>query len=94
MGRNMTVKKKSGHKPPVTMTRARIDSLKREISWNTIVLFMACCMDEMGWTDEEVESFSVRLERYMAAAESHVLTYNKIARIVSDSIGVDVRVWM
>lgn len=93
MGKNMTAKKKSKHKPPVTMTRAKIESLKREISWNTLILFMACCMDEMDWTDEEVQDFSIRLHRYMDAAESHLLTYNKIAKIVSDTIGVDVRIW-
>lgn len=93
MGRGMTAKKKSGHKPPVTMTRARIDSLKHEISWNTCVVFMACCMDEMGWTEDEARSFSTRLERYMDAGDSHLVTYNKMARIVRETIGVDVRVW-
>lgn len=93
MGKNMKAKKKSGHKQPVTMTRARVDPLKKEITWNTCVLFLACCMDEMDWTDKEVTDFSVRLQRYMDAAESHLITYNRIADIIRENIGVDVRMW-
>lgn len=92
MGRGMTAKKKSGHKAPFTMTRAKVISLKQQVTWQTCVVFLACGMDELDWTEDDITDFSTRLERYMNAAESHIITYSKISKILKERLGIDIRV--
>lgn len=78
-------------KKPVTMTQAKINKLKEDITWKTLVMFIACAMDEFEWDIEEVERFSVRLNRYMEAVDSHLISVYKVAQIVEEVTGMTIR---
>lgn len=78
-------------KKPITLTRAKIEKLKEEVTWDVMVLFVATCMDEFGWTDDDVEAFAVRLERYAGAVNDHLITIEHVRRIIKDTIGTVIR---
>lgn len=78
-------------KKPVTMTQAKVNKLKQDITWKTLVMFIACAMDEMDWGMEEVEQFAVRLNRYMNAVDEHLISVHKVAQIVENITGMTIR---
>lgn len=88
MGKGMTAKKKSRHKRPITVTRAFVEKTKREISLDTLSIMVACCMDEMGWTDKEVADYSARFGRYQNAVDQHLITVAKVREIIDENINV------
>ena len=78
-------------KKPVMMTQAKINKLKQDITWKTLVMFIACAMDEMDWGIEQVEEFSVRLNRYMSAVDEHLISVYKVAKIVEEVTGMTIK---
>ena len=78
-------------KKPVTMTQAKINKLKEDITWKTLVMFIACAMDEFDWGIDEVERFSVRLNRYMEAVDQHLISVYKVAQIVEEVTGMTIK---
>ena len=81
----------SKEKKPVMMTQAKIRKLKEDITWKTLVMFIACAMDEFDWGIDEVTDFSVRLNRYMEAVDTHLLSIHKVAEIVEEVTGMTIR---
>ncbi len=75
----------------VTMTSAKINKMKQDITWKTLVMFIACAMDEFDWGMEEVEQFSVRLDRYMSAVDEHLISVYKVAQIVEEQTGMTIK---
>ena len=71
-----------------TITPRQLKALKKKISYEMMVLFVACCMDEFGWTDEDVMDFSVRWNRYYDAVDTHTLSIKKVAEIVTNITGM------
>lgn len=78
-------------KKPVMMTQAKVNKLKQDITWKTLVMFIACAMDEMDWGMEEVEQFAIRLDRYMRAVDEHLLSVHKVAAIVEEVTGMSIK---
>lgn len=78
-------------KKPLTITRKQLEQIKSEITWDVMVLFIATCMDEFDWTEEDVEAFAVRLDRYAGAVNEHLITINKVRAIIKDTIGVIIK---
>jgi len=54
-------------------------------------MFVAVCMDEFDWTEDDIEAFAVRLDRYAGAVNEHLLTINKVKDIIKETIGVTIR---
>lgn len=81
----------SKEKKPIVMTQAKVRKLKEDITWKTLVMFIACAMDEMDWGIDEVTDFSVRLNRYMDAVDTHLLSIHKVAQIVEEVTGMTIR---
>lgn len=78
-------------KKPLTMTRREIEELKQKVTWDVMTLFVAVCMDEFDWTEEDVEAFAVRLDRYAGAVQDHLITINKVKEIIKREIGVIIK---
>lgn len=78
-------------KKPLTITRKQLEQIKNEITWDVMVLFIATCMDEFDWTEEDVEAFAVRLDRYAGAVNEHLITINKVRDIIKKEIGVTIK---
>ena len=77
-------------KKPITLTR-QVEQIKNEATWAAMTLFIATCMDEFDWTEDDVEAFAVRLDRYAGAVNDHLITIEKVKRIIKDTIGVIVK---
>lgn len=90
MGINIKAKKKKGVKQPITLTSAQINKIKEESIWRAMIMFLATAMDECGWTEKEIEDFSVRLHRYMDAVNDHTITINTVSRILEQEIGIKI----
>ena len=78
-------------KKPVTMTQAKVKKLKEDITWKTLVMFIACAMDEYDWGEDQVSDFAVRLNRYMTAVDDHLISVHKVAQIVEQETGLKIR---
>lgn len=78
-------------KKPLTITRAQKNKIVNDATWDAIVMFVAVCMDEFDWTEDDIEAFAVRLDRYAGAVNEHLLTINKVKDIIKETIGVTIR---
>lgn len=81
----------SREKKPVVMTKAKVNRLKQDITYKTLVMFIACAMDEMDWGMDQVADFSVRLKRYMDAVDTHLISIHQVAKIVEEVTGMEIR---
>ena len=70
------------------ITPVQLKKLKEKISYETVVLFVACCMDEFDWGFDEIKSFTERWDRYYKAVDSHTLSIKKVAKIVEKITGM------
>ena len=77
-------------KPNITLTNSQLNKVKQESIWWAMILFLATAMDEMDWTEEDIDSFAVRLDRYMSAVQDHTITINKVSQIIEEQIGVKI----
>ena len=77
-------------KPNITLTNAQVEKLKHESIWWAMIMFLATAMDEMDWTEEDIDKFAVRLDRYMTAVEDHTITINKVSQIIEEQLGVKI----
>lgn len=77
-------------KRPITLTQAKIRKMKEDVTWKTLVMFIACAMDEFDWDENDVEAFSIRLNRYMEAVDTHLISVHKVAKIVEEVTGMKI----
>jgi len=77
-------------KPNVTLTNSELNKFKQESIWWAMIMFLATAMDEMGWTENDIDNFAVRLDRYMSAVQDHVITINKVSQIIEEQLGVKI----
>lgn len=80
----------SKDKKPVMMTQAKINKLKQEQLYKAMIYFVAVCMDEFGWREEEIEAFAIRLDRYMKAVEDHTISLKKVSEIIEEVTGMKI----
>lgn len=86
-------KKPKSKKPTVTITRADRKRMCEDITWKALTLFVAVCMDEFDWDEDQVEAFGERCKRYMAAVDDHLLSIKKVQEIIKDTIGLTFEGW-
>lgn len=75
-----------------TVTEAQIVKQRMEAADKALVLFIAAAMDEFGWTTEDVEQFSVRLQRYADAVNKNIINLQKVCEIIHDVMGLEISV--
>ena len=76
----------------ITLTRAQVKRLRTETMTQSLILMLACCMDEWDFTDEDIVNFSKRFHRYCDAVDTHLLTLQQVAQILCTETGVQVNV--
>lgn len=75
----------------IELTRAKFDRILQEEINRAMILFIATAMDEFDWTDDDVEKFSVRLERYSNAVIDGVISLDKLSDIIHEVTGMEIR---
>ncbi len=75
----------------IELTRAKFDRILQEEINRAMILFIATAMDEFDWTDDDVEKFSVRLERYSNAVIDGVISLDKVSDIIHEVTGMEIR---
>ena len=76
-------------KKQITVTKAQLKKVYQKATMDGLVLFIATAMDEFGWTIDDVEKFSVRLNRYSEAVEEHLISIKQVKGIVADVMGLE-----
>ncbi|MBR2999710.1 MAG: hypothetical protein IKF39_01825 [Oscillospiraceae bacterium] len=76
-------------KKQVTVTKAQLKKVYQKATMDGLVLFIATAMDEFGWTIDDVEKFSVRLNRYSEAVEEHLISIKQVKGIIADVMGLE-----
>ncbi len=76
----------------VTLTAAQLRREKEESTEKALVLFIAAAMDEFDWTEDDVQRFSVRLERYGKAVMNKVISLEKVCDIIHEIMGIEIRI--
>ena len=76
----------------VTLTRAQVKRLRTETMTQSLILMLACCMDEWDFTDEDIVRFAERFRRYCDAVDTHLLSLQQVAQILYEETGVQVNV--
>lgn len=77
-------------KKQITVTKAQLKKVYQKATMDGLVLFIATAMDEFGWTIDDVEKFSVRLNRYSEAVDEHLISIRKVREIISEVMGVEI----
>ena len=83
-------KRKSTGKRPVTMTLAQLRKIQEKEYWRGLILFIATAMDEFDWTEDEVEAFATRMDRYASAIEDHTISLKKVSQIIEQVMGMKI----
>ena len=76
-------------KKQVTVTKAQLKKVYQKATMDGLVLFIATAMDEFDWTIDDVEKFSVRLNRYSEAVEEHLISIKQVKNIIADVMGLE-----
>jgi len=77
-------------KKQITITRAKLTGLVNLTVQKVLTIFIGAAMDEFGWTDEDLERFAVRLQRYYDAVDEHLISTDKIKKIVEQVTGTKI----
>ena len=76
-------------KKQVTVTKAQLKKVYQKATMDGLVLFIATAMDEFDWTIDDVEKFSVRLNRYSEAVDEHLISIKQVKGIIADVMGLE-----
>lgn len=83
--------KPKNKKKPITITRHKLNELTDEITIKTLAIFVSTAMDEFDWTDDDLERFVIRLDRYKGAVDERLLTTPKLLEIIKRIMKVDIK---
>lgn len=75
----------------IELTKAKLDRILQEEINKAMTIFIATAMDEFDWTEEDVARFSVRLDRYSEAIIDGVISIQKMAEIINEVTGMEIR---
>lgn len=73
------------------MTPADLRRHDEELAAKTVCLVLAALMDEYSYDKEDLEAFAERFCRYNSAVTEHLLTIRKVAEIVKEQTGVNMK---
>lgn len=76
-----------------TFTRVEIARMKEEITYKTLVLFIAAAVEEFDWTFEDIRKYATRLNRYKQAVDDKLISLRQVQEIIQDEIGVNIKGW-
>lgn len=80
------VKKKNVY----TFTHYELNKYTRDVSRKNLSVYLSACVEEFGWTPEEIDRLMERLGRYMAAVNDGLISLADIERMTIDELGRDI----
>lgn len=82
--------KKAGVKV-YTFTRPELNKfIQKNVARKLLSLFLAAAAEEFCWTADDVERFNIRLERYMNAVDSGLITLTTVEQLLGDELLCDI----
>lgn len=80
------VKKKNVY----TFTHYELNKYTRDVSRKNLSVYLSACVEEFGWSREEIQRLWDRLGRYMGAVEDGLISLSDIERMITDEVGYDI----
>lgn len=80
--------KPANDKTHITVTAADLRKMEKRATGKALIMMIATCMDEFDWTEETVEDFAVRLDRYVSAVDDHTITLKTVSEIIERVTGL------
>lgn len=81
-----TLKKKNSY----AFTHYELNKFVRNVSRKNMSVYIAACVEEFGWSQEDIDRLLKRLSRYMDAINDGLITLADIERMISDELNWDV----
>lgn len=88
MGKKSRVKKR-GQKI-YTMTAPEMNKYTMQAVRKGLSVCLSACIEEFGWSVDDVERAAARVARYMDAVNDGLITLEDIERIVGEEIGAEI----
>lgn len=80
------LKKKTSY----SFTHYELNRFVRDVSRKNLSVYLSACIEEFGWTPEEIDRLMERLGRYMAAVNDGLISLEDIERMTIDELGRDI----
>lgn len=80
------LKKKTSY----SFTHYELNKFIRDVSRKNLSVYLAACVEEFGWSREEIQRLWDRLGRYMGAVEDGLISLSDIERMITDEVGYDI----
>lgn len=73
-----------------TFTHYELNKYVQRVSRLNFSLYLAACVEEFGWTTDDVDRFAERLRRYNDAVDEKLIKLKDVERMIADELGADI----
>ena len=75
----------------IEITPRKLDEIKRDIAGQTMILTLGYLMDDMDYDPDKLIEVWSGLSRYAEAVNSHLISLDKVCKIINENTGLEIR---